>query len=548
MTDRSELNAMRKNAREAMYHGDFRTARSLLRYVLDRDPDDVEARTILASLSSRPKQPAGPPPVRSKAEPAPRSGFRNLSLVGATGLLLLLLVLAFLLPEGVTLASDDPALALVPAVTARTVASVALGGGPTQPAAPAVGTDCIIGHVQDAFGQPAGEGWAVHIISEAGGSYSAFVESSGWFNFADEELAAGGWWVELEIPAGWRAVSTNPYTATLSGMQGGACASVEFIVEALPCLCVYKRDADNTVGFPSGVGLPDWQMFATNGVITLTEKTDGVGEACFYDLDPNTPWTVTEETKDGWKPVGQSKQTVTLAPPRTPGECQWLEFVNAQCSSSKLTVCKEDPTGARLANWDFDLYDDATGAFIGTARTDAYGCVDWTVAPGCYTVVDLGLRGQGWKDWWLEIGSPEQTVCVGKCTEREVVFTNEPLGCIQVCKINENGDRLWGWNVSAINLTTGEQFDGRTEKDGCFNFRVPLGSYMLMEEVPAGWVAITPSQVRVDVTEAFVCENVRFKNTCAEEPDCCVPPKPCPPGRLPCKPGDGYTPPKDGKG
>jgi len=559
MTMQSELKSMRKHAREAMNRGDFRAARSLLRYVLHRDPDDAGARAILARLGPQPKPGPNPVSVQQKAERAPRWGFRNLSLVGALALLLVLVV-ALLVPDGVTMATNDGGGIAAPAFAAR--AAVSAAAIQAAPAVPAEGTDCITGRVVDQTGQPAGEGWAVEIMSAGGEHDSTYVSASGTFFFTDEPLALEEWSVELGLPVGWRTLTENPYPATLIGAGAGGCAYVEFRVEALPCLCVYKRDKDNPVGFPSGIGLPDWQFFAKYGDVTLTEKTDGTGEACFYNLEAGD-WTVTEESKEGWKPAAgyPSEQTVTLVSPRTPGECQWLEFVNEQCTTGSIRVCKQDPSGNPLANWQFSLYAGQVTvppfqppppplpAPVQTLRTDASGCVTFDGGlVGWFTVVDDGLRGSQhpWLpqnvDWWKEIGDRWRWTYVAPCVQVDVSFVNEPLGCIEVCKIDEEGNRIPGWDIAAVNLTTGEQFNGVTNKTGCYNFHVPLGSYTISETLPINCEAITPSYIRVDVTEAFVCEHVIFKNKCEDKcgdkdhDRCWEPPK------------DWDKPRKDGKG
>lgn len=469
-------------------------------------------------------------------------GIRILSLFGATALILVLGV-AIIVPGSVISASNEvnsPSLvvenlASVPSTISFTennpvfepvLASIQdisfdpieiMGGGDTPPEGgngyvapiPVQGGTCIEGFVIDRYHQVAGVGWTVKITHEDGETEDTTVDADGEFEFKD--LKEGVWLVELEVEDGWREFTPTSFTVTLSGDEDDdTCAEVRFKVEALPCLIVTKLDAGGYGEFNELIGIPGWEMTATNGEITLTGITGGQGDAEFYDLEPGR-WVVTEEEKSGWQPAhGYGyEQVIELDSPVDPGVCTELVFVNEQIFGGCIEVQKMDTLGVPLQGWKMTaVRDDGTQPSV-TAHTDSMGFATFKdLALGQWTIEEST------EDWWQPEDTAVKKVYIDKPGVCEpVVFKNEPLGCVDGYKINHYEQGLEDWEITARNDETGEEFTEDTDENGYFKFdELPLGKWTISEEVEPGWEPVTPSEFVVDVTEQYECEHVRFKN------------------------------------
>jgi hypothetical protein len=459
-----------------------------------------------------------------------------MSTVGATAILLLLIV-ALIVPNGAIMASKEQAAPDAP-VTARTsdvsykvydVESVSYtplnvdlsfdgpsnvvlandGSAVAEPPLVGQGGTCISGFIIDRYHHARGSGWTVRVTPDEGESQTKLADGNGVFQF--DRLPGGTYTVELEVPDGWREFTLASFQVTLSG-TGDNCAHVRFKVEALACLVVTKLDAGGKAGFPNKVGIPGWEMTASNkdaGAV-LTAQTDGKGKARFDNLVPGT-WTVKEEAKIGWRPAnGHSyEKTIKLVSPRKPGACQKLVFVNQQVHDGCIQVRKLDVTRQPQKGWKITLVrDDGTQPSI-SKTTDASGYATFTgLALGEWTVREKV------KDWWRPVGDPEQKVNLvepGRC--ETVTFTNEPLGCVDGYKINHLEQRLPGWTIIARNEATGEEFTTVTNKNGYFKFKpLTLGTWTISEVLQVGWEPVTPAEFEVQVLSPFECQHVRFKN------------------------------------
>jgi hypothetical protein len=474
--------------------------------------------------------------------PSTVRGFRILSIIGATALILVLGV-AIIVPGNVISASNngnspsteleslanapsivslnennsifEPVLELDQEISSEPIA--VFGGGDTPPDGdgsyvppiPVQGGTCISGFVIDRYHEVAGIGWTVTITHEDGETDDTTVDSDGEFEF--EDLKEGVWLVELEVEDGWREFTPTSFTVTLSGDEDDdECAEVRFKVEALPCLIVHKLDAGGYGDFEDLVGIPGWEMTATNGDITLTSVTNGLGEAEFYDLEPGT-WVVTEEEKLGWQPADGYgyERTIELDSPVDPGVCTELVFVNEQIHEGCIEVQKLDSYGVPLQGWKMTaIRDDGTQPDV-SLYTDSMGFATFKdLTLGQWTVEETV------EDWWKPVDTSVKKVFLDKPGVCEpVVFNNEPLGCVDGYKINHYEQGLEDWEITARNDETGEEFTEETDEYGYFKFdELTLGKWTITEEIKSGWEAVTPSEFVVDVTEQYECEHVRFKN------------------------------------
>jgi uncharacterized surface anchored protein len=188
---------------------------------------------------------------------------------------------------------------------------------------------------------------------------------------------------------------------------------------------------------------------------------------------------------------------------------QELTFINQQVHSGGIHVRKLDPAGTPLKGWKIDVVrDDGTQA-PRTDYTDANGDVWFKgLALGEWTVKETI------QPWYRPVGPIEYAVNLTVPDYSElVVFTNEPLGCVDGHKINHLGTGLPGWTITATNDFTGEQLTAVTDKTGYFQFLgLTLDTWTISEESRAGWEPVTANELRVEVKTPFVCERVRFKN------------------------------------
>jgi uncharacterized surface anchored protein len=369
------------------------------------------------------------------------------------------------------------------------------------------GGTCISGFIIDRYHQARGNGWTVTITPAEGSSREARADSNGRFRF--KGLSGGTWNVELQVPEGWRPFTPVSFPVTLSG-SGDNCAELRFKVEALPCLIVTKLDASGKAGFKGKVGLPGWEMMVTHDGATLTQVTDGKGKAYFYNLVPG-PWTVKEESKVGWRPASGHtyEKKITLQSPRKPGVCQSLTFVNEQVHDGCVQVRKLDATEKPLKGWRIKLIRADGTQPSSTKITDASGYVTFSgLALGEWIVEEQV------KDWWRAMGPTRVSVDLtepGRC--EQVVFLNEPLGCIDGYKINHHEQGLGGWTIKVRSEDTGEEFTTVTNRSGYFRFKgLTLGTWTVAEEMQTGWEPLTPSEFTLQVKKPFVCQHVRFKN------------------------------------
>ncbi|MFP4393732.1 MAG: SpaA isopeptide-forming pilin-related protein [Anaerolineales bacterium] len=383
------------------------------------------------------------------------------------------------------------------------------GKATPDPDNPFVGGTCIKGNIIDHYHQAVGAGWTVRITREEDGkTHTTQADANGRYMFSG--LGAGLWVVHIDAPAGWLDITPRTLKVPLSG-EGSACAEpIRYKVLRPACLIVKKVDKNGQLGLPDMVGIPGWEITISNGTEKHTCTTNGLGQCQFTDLRPGT-WIVTEESKIGWIPsLGfPAKQTIVLESPRDAGICEEVIFVNEQIHDSCIDVCKVDVDGQPLSGWHIRVIRDDGTQPSEAQTTGLSGCVrfidlpvgDWTVQEKIH-------------DWWRPIGNASQTVTLsepGTC--QQVDFTNEPLGCIDGYKINHLDQGLDKWVIKTRNTETGEEFTTVTDQNGYFKFKgLPLGTWIVSEEMQPGWKAVTSSEYEVPLTEPFTCEHVRFKN------------------------------------
>lgn len=383
------------------------------------------------------------------------------------------------------------------------------------------GGTCIKGYTIDRYHQARGGGWTINITGPDEKKIDPITANSdGSFETPDTlTLGAGKYQVELVVQPGWKEYTPIRLDVTLDGdTENVNCAEVRFKIEALACLTVHKLDEN---GYPGEkIGIPGWKMTVSSGSTSQTKETDGVGKAVFPNLVPGT-WKIVEEDKVGWTNANgeSSSNTIDVASPRNPGDCRDVFFTNEQVHDSCVIVRKVDSTGNPLYNWTIDLERKDGTQPPQTKYTDLAGVVYFpNLALGEWII------SERLKDGWRAVGDAVRTVNLETpgtdCDE--IVFTNERLGCIDGYKINQLDQGLVGWEITATNKSTQEKQTVKTDKNGYYQFdSLELGVWTLFENSDKypGWVAVTPSEFDIEVTEPTSCVHTRFKN---RAPSACI--------------------------
>lgn len=428
------------------------------------------------------------------------------------GVLLTMAVIVFalfIMPQSPTLAGGGE----VTATPTELVQFIPTGvAKPFEPPVANQGGTCIQGSIIDVYHQARGSGWEVSAKpvppETVDNVHTTTADSQGRFKLND--MAAGNYTVECVLPEGWQAFTPTTFQVTLNGDPKAGCAVVRCKVEALACIEVIKRDRNGS-GVFEWIGLPGWKFTATSSSgITKEAVTDGEGIARMMNLPPGT-WTIVEEPKTGWKPTSgyPEARVIDLPSPREPGVCQEVDFVNQQVHTGGIVVKKEDRWGKPLAGWLMTISrrdgtypnQSAYTALDGNAYFDNLPLGEWIVSE---TV----------QDWWQPVGDLTRLVNLDTPgAYKQVTFVNEPLGCVDGYKINHLDQGLSGWQINAVNNTTGETFTTVTGLDGYFQFKkLTLGTWTISEVLQDGWTPVTLPEFTVDVDQQGVCKHVRFKN------------------------------------
>lgn len=248
---------------------------------------------------------------------------------------------------------------------------------------------CIEGYKLNACtGEPI-SGWEIFLKDDTGTTISSkFTEADGSYEFCD--LRAGSYEVSEEIRTGWTPDGPTTIPVTLVCEDA---TDVNF--ENIPPLCIegYKLDACD------GSGLEDWtiKLYSEYGLEMASVTTGLDGKYSFCNLVPGT-YTVCEIPQDGWTPVGEPCQEVTLV-------CEDETDVNFEnkpthcISGSKIN----DADGLGLEGWTITLTKpDGTTE---TTTTDANGAYSFCgLLDGTYTVCET------MQDGWTPVGETCITV------------------------------------------------------------------------------------------------------------------------------------------
>ena len=375
-------------------------------------------------------------------------------------------------------------------------------------------------------------GWTV--TAQQANSNSATVltdtaDGNGSFGNKLTNLAAGTYQISCSVPAGWQPSTPATFDVTLSGDNSKPCAQVRCKVEALACLDVFKKDYAQPI-----YGLPGWQFTAAQGSSMNNAVTGSEGRAHFSGLTPGN-WTINEVPVVGWQLVNivpGNVNNINLLSPRVPDECQTMTFYNKQVGDSCIKVTKVDTAGNPLNDWNISLTYPAgmvpnpAPQLTGSTGDGAGVTIFRNLPLGSWQVAEASPLAAYYRASTSGAANPTMVTLTTPATPpdgcAEVKFVNEPLGCVDVLKINQLDQPLGGWVINAQqNGATIQQ--KTTGADGHVKFYLPLGKWTIAEVMQTGWKAVTLPQFDVDVTtpvvigniadEGNACKPVRFKNS-----------------------------------
>jgi len=283
-------------------------------------------------------------------------------------------------------------------------------------------------------------GWTIRAIPGTGNTHATTQETvTDAEGQAVFELRPGNWIFEEIAPAG---VTFTPIVPTDTTQELNAVYRAEGYlirfknrIEEDPrgCIIVNKNDQFATEdGSFETFGLADWhiQVQRADGTIAAEGRTDAEGTIQFTNL-PLGPYTVVEETRDGWAPVTPTEIAITLADE----ECRVLTFVNEQVPDDErfcIEGRKIDQNGgvglpgfritARPLDAGGALPTDAEGNVVDGVTTDGFGMYrfylpsnDYRV-PGSFYEVCEELQ-----DGWINVSSTCHRVQIwpegGMCEE-----------------------------------------------------------------------------------------------------------------------------------
>lgn len=334
-----------------------------------------------------------------------------------------------------------------------------------------------------------------------------------------DNLVPGTWTVEEEDKTGWVPApgQTSEKTVELeSPRTPGACESVTFVNQQVQGACIYALKLDSARNPVAG-----WQMTVKRDDGTqpsLTKTTDSSGYATFCGLALGD-WTVEEESKDWWRPVGPAVQHVELT---ERGSYEVVVFENEPLGC--IDGYKINHLDQGLPGWTVVARNQETGEEH-TAVTDEHGYFRFMgLGLGTWTVSETLQTG------WEPVTPPELQVEVAEPFKCEHVrFKNETeFACLDVFKRDSaDGAGLPGWEITVHPAYGGDPIAGTTDGTGHVRFNgLAPGTYDVSEEMQEEWVAVTPTSQRVTLQATGSCRVITFENRQETDPQ----PEPDPPG------------------
>jgi uncharacterized surface anchored protein len=342
-------------------------------------------------------------------------------------------------------------------------------------------------------------GWNITVTNQTGQVAMVQTDTSGYYQVCN--LMPGNYTVCEELQPGWVNVSPTCVDVVLN------CTNMSVDFENDPEVvthCIEGYKIDNC----TGRGVPSWNISVKNetaAVIALT-STDANGHYKVCNLTPGN-YTVCEELKGGW---------MNLTPLCQPAKITDTNVTNVNFTNTRL-VCIEGRkfngmSGAGLPNWNITV--SSQGGQVTKVQTNATGF--YTVcglSPGNYTVCEEVKAG------WINVTPSCVAVKLNCSPATNINFTNIlilPNGSISGYKINQSCNcTISGWTIRLYDATTGYlKKVTKTDATGRYIFtELPFGSYWVNESPQEAWAAVTPPQIKVNISvQNPHAVNINFTN------------------------------------
>jgi hypothetical protein len=372
------------------------------------------------------------------------------------------------------------------------------------------------------------EGWTVYLWKDGKIVDTQLTGKDGCYTWTDLEPGPT-YGVSEEVPAGWFAWTPTFFffDPSVSGGEYEYTFINSRLVEVTACK-VEDVDADPTTA-ADRIAVEGWTVYLwKDGKIVDTQLTGKDGCYTWTDLEPGPTYGVSEEVPAGW--FAWTPTFFFFDPSVSGGEYSYT-FINSrlvEVTACKLEDVDADPTTAadRIAveGWTVYLWKD--GKIVDTQLTGKDGCYTWEdLEPGPTYGVSEEVPA-GWFAWTPTFFFFDPSVSGG---EYSYTFINSRLVEVTACKLQDlDGDLattddqvvLSGWTVNL--WKDGKIVDTQlTGEDGCYTWTdlEPGATYGVSEEVPAGWIALTPTFFFFDRSVSGGEYEYTFINY--KEPGCC---------------------------
>lgn len=239
-----------------------------------------------------------------------------------------------------------------------------------------------------------------------------------------------------------------------------------------------------------------------------------------FDLPATGRWSFAINNPDGWSPITPLTFEVNVTYGST--NCLNIRFKLEQLIT--VYVHKIDDQHQPLVGWIITATPGPDNLFAEpvTAVTDENGIATFNLPPGQWTFTEAPPPNAV-PTWWRPIApiSGVQVVDVASPGPITIRFKNIVApgpGCIGVNKsdLQPSGASvgLPGWQVQVLRMDGTIADRGQTNAFGDIVFtNLPLGPYIVQEEMQPGWEPVTPTMYQVVLTrDATSCQQINFVN------------------------------------